>query len=357
MFYLLETDKIDRYFIQQYQFIDDFTFILSPRDVFGDTKELHDFIEALKIRFKEKGWEGDGEIGLIWLPPFLDIANDDNYGNIIWHVKQINDGISFIASEYLIMESKILDQSKEFINEYEKIIPYSMLGNTPEKLIEYLEQKTNEINELINYDDKYLQKILRYEQNEIITYLYDFIDECYLVLLQHVLLHNNKSGIKLEKENIKLDLKDISDSSFEDNDQFLTIRKIIRSIWFDFKFKPIKDRIKKIIKPIGIDYNDSNISKIIDHIILRNCIQHHRNILQKDVLDLYGKTSIIINDENNNLKTILCYSEIILNINELIIFIKSACEFIKLYNETVRDKISMRTTLHIPIRKIILDKT
>ncbi|MGA7568986.1 MAG: hypothetical protein WBW53_23230 [Terriglobales bacterium] len=58
--------------IQQYQFLDDLSFIRNPADVYKSEKgELKQFIVALRTQFKKAGWEGDGEIGVIWLPPFV----------------------------------------------------------------------------------------------------------------------------------------------------------------------------------------------------------------------------------------------------------------------------------------------
>jgi hypothetical protein len=57
-------------------------------------------LDAVSALFKENGWEGDGNIGLIWLPPFVGVGGEDTYGSHIWHVKQGNNGTSWLASEY-----------------------------------------------------------------------------------------------------------------------------------------------------------------------------------------------------------------------------------------------------------------
>lgn len=51
-----------------------------------------------KRAFRRAGWEGDGELRLIWLPPFL-FVNGDSYGIMLWHVKQQNNGTSFLCSD------------------------------------------------------------------------------------------------------------------------------------------------------------------------------------------------------------------------------------------------------------------
>jgi hypothetical protein len=53
----------------------------------------------VKQRFLKEGWEGDGEVDLMWVPPF--ILKDQKQGSlfkgvVVWHVKQVNDGISWL---------------------------------------------------------------------------------------------------------------------------------------------------------------------------------------------------------------------------------------------------------------------
>lgn len=41
------------------------------------------------------GWEGDGILMCIWLPPFINHNLEETYGSYIWHVKQQSNGTSF----------------------------------------------------------------------------------------------------------------------------------------------------------------------------------------------------------------------------------------------------------------------
>lgn len=47
--------------------------------------------------FLEAGWEGDGKLGVIWLPPFL-FEYGLTEGVCIWHVKQSNNGVSWLLA-------------------------------------------------------------------------------------------------------------------------------------------------------------------------------------------------------------------------------------------------------------------
>lgn len=101
-------DEIDKLHVYTYTFLDDHTaIILSERlygmiAMYGDQCRIFEFINRIKELFLSKGWEGDGEIGLIWLPPFVDVGVEDTYGNYIWHVKQRNNGTSWLASSCVL---------------------------------------------------------------------------------------------------------------------------------------------------------------------------------------------------------------------------------------------------------------
>lgn len=82
-----------KYYIYQYTFLDDLSSIRTPKSL-----SLSGNVDEVKIMFKQHGWEGDGEIGLIWLPPFLGLEEGDADGVFVWHVKQRNNGFSWLAS-------------------------------------------------------------------------------------------------------------------------------------------------------------------------------------------------------------------------------------------------------------------
>ncbi len=81
------------------QYIDNRLFALSPEKLLG-TQLAMPYIRAAAARFDAMGWEGDGAIKLLWLPSFVfpRSAGIDPVGVVIWHVKQDEDGFSFILS-------------------------------------------------------------------------------------------------------------------------------------------------------------------------------------------------------------------------------------------------------------------
>jgi hypothetical protein len=86
----------------QYTFIDNPEYFQKPEEHFANPSERKAQLEKVDAAFRKSGWEGDGEIGLIWLPPFLyNPAPDEDpgqlFGTLVWHVKQYNNGISFLG--------------------------------------------------------------------------------------------------------------------------------------------------------------------------------------------------------------------------------------------------------------------
>lgn len=97
-----------RYYVAEYQHIDDFRCMRPLReffDVFPSenrrseqlNNELYSNIERLLSDFfKQSGWEDDGTIECVFIPPCF-YADSDTYCETIFHVKQFNSGTSFLA--------------------------------------------------------------------------------------------------------------------------------------------------------------------------------------------------------------------------------------------------------------------
>jgi hypothetical protein len=81
-----------------YEWIDDLSFMPSVHDRVTQGPKLDRLIADIKARWATMGWDGDGEIQLMWLPPFCFPDAEQSYGQYLLHVKQRDDGISWIAS-------------------------------------------------------------------------------------------------------------------------------------------------------------------------------------------------------------------------------------------------------------------
>ena len=80
--------------VVMYEWIDNLNFTIRPGDCLANAGE---YISVAKEMFLEAGWEGDGEIELMWIPPFMfkgEKTEQFTRGVTTWHVKQLEDGIS-----------------------------------------------------------------------------------------------------------------------------------------------------------------------------------------------------------------------------------------------------------------------
>jgi hypothetical protein len=89
---------LQSFFAYGFEWIDNFHFLREPSIFLGD--KAREYECAAAARFKEVGWAGDGDVNLLWLPPFvfpleLRIAPE---GVVLWHVKQQEDGVSYLLS-------------------------------------------------------------------------------------------------------------------------------------------------------------------------------------------------------------------------------------------------------------------
>lgn len=85
------------YYVYSYHHVDYLIPILNPLNLIEEIDRLKIILANVTRILLQSGWEGDGEIGLIWIPPFL-IHGYDTGGFYVWHVKQDNNGTSWIAS-------------------------------------------------------------------------------------------------------------------------------------------------------------------------------------------------------------------------------------------------------------------
>lgn len=83
-----------------YEYIDELSFMPLARELLKDWSEAEAILDAVEVKFRSMGWDGDGDMQVMWLPPFVGAGPDNNFGCYSLHVKQFNDGISWIASPY-----------------------------------------------------------------------------------------------------------------------------------------------------------------------------------------------------------------------------------------------------------------
>jgi hypothetical protein len=108
---LRNPSAIEHYYVYEYQHLDSRGFMFDAKDVLARAKNGSEVVEKVKARLLKEGWEGDGELELLWLPPFLGAGVQDTYGVCVWHVKQGNNGTSWLASPVPLPFERLLEQN------------------------------------------------------------------------------------------------------------------------------------------------------------------------------------------------------------------------------------------------------
>ena len=95
-------EDVRDFFVYSYHFIDDRLFFLNARETLSEFPDGYAIIHEAEKLLKMHGWEGDGTLELLWLPPFMGVGVEDTYGVVCFHVKQSNNGTSWFASKYAL---------------------------------------------------------------------------------------------------------------------------------------------------------------------------------------------------------------------------------------------------------------
>jgi len=88
---------VSNYYVIDFQHIDDQRAFHSLADaVNGDVEGLKELTAELERLFRKAGWEGDGTICAFFVPPVF-CNRGDTHCSTLYHVKQENNGTSFLA--------------------------------------------------------------------------------------------------------------------------------------------------------------------------------------------------------------------------------------------------------------------
>lgn len=329
--------------VEQYQFIDNLAHIIPPEQVFDDDERLS-LLAKVEEAFKDAGWEGDGDIGLIWLPPFANDICEDTFGRYIWHVKQDNNGISFLGYVEYALEGGDADLPAKRPADRSETITEShsnYLVGVTEKLKGLL-LEAERISTETDFSALYLLT-LNSIQNQAVSELIDYIDEVYLEFAEHVLGQNNPDQIRLTKAKINLPLDTIS-AGVEDGylDSWLTLKSITSALWKDFKFWPFRNKLKEICSCVEFDCPDEIRSALWKHIEIRNAIQHHNSQFTKDISKSLGQASICIAEDETAGRTVNLWQTIELTHYEIGLFLDAIKKFVISYEAHISSRMRTR---------------
>lgn len=163
------------------------------------------------------------------------------------------------------------------------------------------------------FKDNFPYFILEVFHGKIVLLWHDLLTNIFSIFIE-LHLSNIRQFEELKKQEIRLD--------FNSSDNFNV--QIKKGIIDDFNFKEFSERqklINKLLNPEGHGQNE--LAYILKNILLRNIIQHRKNIIDDYILRKLGRAQIEILDNDGKIVNYSCGDKFILSIPEIDAFKKS----------------------------------
>lgn len=296
--------RVANYYVYSYEHVDELSFVRAASDV-DQTSHYAGGLAGLEpdiaVLFLANGWEGDGKIGIVWLPPFVGLGH--TAGLFLWFVKQRNNGTSFIASEQPLPFPPFLDDAKSYApaDPYEGWIEEGLMHGTCDFFAEQVKTIVTELEQdlvaiaALPPTSNVARHLAERAQGQMVQAFMSFLDDCYLNLLFDVVRDGNKSNTKLRKSKPNVNPSDYVPEEFANDDSgFFTINGFISDLWASYKFEPFEKKIEMLLKPVDFKPAPDVMFELRKHVALRNAVQHHEGRVGRDLTASIGRTSVPI---------------------------------------------------------------
>jgi len=354
-FSLCCTEDIATFYVYQYHHLDDLSFVRRPEEVFSNLKpdDFSRLVGAVRARLVAAGWEGDGKLGIIWLPPFVDTNVEDTWGNYLWHVKQANNGTSWIAGKSPLGFERIKQQNENI--PWNTHVRASIVFHAGRALLSGVEtllaSVIRRMDGLASLSNSLITEIrdelLISAQGELVTELQKFLDACYLEVLIHVLDQGNPSKLRLSKFKVNLnpsdyipaDTNSVSERDREREGQWFTLKGFVSDVWLSFRFAPFHSKKDMLFGACEFQINAGIDQQLKKHIELRNCIQHHSRMVTSDALEHAGVKEFSVLMENKKIVKLGAGKPIRIPLAELRVFAESIVGLAQALDEHMGERV------------------
>jgi hypothetical protein len=320
---------------------------------------LDSYVEAVKERFKKAGWEGDGSIGILWLPPFVGIGIEDTWGCYLWHVKQSNNGLSWIGGDDdLLKLDRLRDQNEKWLGNTHKLAGIMFMSSlflvrSSRRILAEVRGHVHELKALSSSTTSAIsQKLLVVAQGDMTAALNDYLNDCYLEVLLEVFERGNASNLPLGKFKANLNpMRYIPGAeqgveADEDAGQWFTIKGLVSDIWHSYMFEPYDMRRALLFKSCEFTMDQTIQQELTKHVQLRNCVQHHGGSVTKDALKLAGVSKFVLSTDDGGKLELKGGSKIVFSLTELTSLSRILSRLAVAFDEHTRKRI--RHTTWVP---------
>lgn len=301
-------DLVDYYFYS-YEHLDDLNFLRAPADVFRDLglESCQVWKEAVTAALEAAGWEGDGDLAIMWFPPFVSVGIHDTWGTYVWVVKQRNNGTAWLASPVELRFPRLAGQNSSR-TVWREFVPVTRSKATTEAFLEdiakHVQKMERELGVLSGLPDadSIRDAVSENVQGRLVQSLHEHMDWCYLEALREVIIEGNTSGLRLPKAAVKLSLGDyLPDGVDEDRDSFFTLHGIVSDTWKAFRFTGFDEKIRALRKAIDLEADEARDFQLRKHVGLRNAVQHHEGMFALETVRKLGRDALSMQGPNGEL--------------------------------------------------------
>jgi len=343
--------EVEKYFVYEYQHLDDLRFLRSPEDVlYVDPGQppVEQWVAKVDEFLRRHGWEGDGAIRIMWFPPFAPVGVQDTHGTYAWVVKQNNNGTSFIASGVELPFNRLLAQNRDHIV-WQGLVPVGLARGGREMLVERLGNLsaalTSDLDAVASIGARSAgvrKALLERTQGQMVQELHALLDEVYLRLLVHVISEGNRSGLKLRKSSVNLNPANYQPDDGEDTSDWFTLNGLVRDMWRDYKFEPFREKLDMLLRPVDFKMSAEADQVLRQHVAMRNSVQHHEGRLDASELKRLGVSTLELQGPGAANITLKAGSEISFPLAELERFDRVLREFAAALDAHVEERVSGR---------------
>lgn len=286
----------------------------------------------------------------------LDVGVEDTWGTYVWHVKQSNNGTSWLASE-TSLDFRRLRQQNEHLSRRDSLsvgIMFTACNTLQKRVLRVVSDVSRQLKALptrpIAIMTEIQGELAQAAQGELVAQLNYFLDDCYLEVLQEVLDFGNTSRLLLGKFKASLSpmayIPELNEESAGTRDaesgQWFTTKGLISDIWQSYKFEPFKQKAEMLFKACEYKVDAGIHSSIMKHVLLRNCIQHHERQVTADALRQAGLKEFTVLQRNGSTVKLGRGARISFSLSELVEFAKQLDKLAVRFDAHTRTRVRSR---------------
>jgi len=258
------------------------------------------------------------------------VGIEDTWGSYLWHVKQSNNGTSWLGGDSDLLElERLRQQNEKWLGDTHELAGLMFMSSVilVRRSRTTIGELTRHVKELRTLSStivpEIVEKLFVVAHGELVAALNGYMDDCYLEILQEVFQLGNASGLPLGRFKANLNPTRYIPGAEEGVDadeeagQWFTMKGLISDIWHSYMFEPFDSKRELLFKACEYNMDPAIQRELLKQIQLRNCVQHHEGTVTDDALRLAGVSKFVVATDDGATLELQRGSKIVLSLAEL----------------------------------------